>query len=126
VDDDAGTRSVLRRLLEALGASVHEAANGLEAWAGYGGLAPDMVITDYMMPGMDGFELAGRISAAADGVRACPVIIHSGSPLSREDIEKSGAFAFVGKPVSLEQMRRILESARRELRAAGRAPAPGG
>jgi two-component system nitrate/nitrite response regulator NarL len=62
VDDHAGFRSFARRLLEAGGFRVLEAADGsaaLEAVASHG---PNLVLLDIQMPGLNGFDVAKRLA----------------------------------------------------------------
>jgi len=61
VDDDAANRSVLVSLLGYLGHRVVEAADGREALALAQRERPSLVITDLLMPVMDGFDLARRL-----------------------------------------------------------------
>ncbi|MEA3187007.1 MAG: two-component system, cell cycle response regulator [Chthoniobacter sp.] len=62
-DDDEITRLLLSSALTKLGHDVQEAANGCEAWdAWHGGEFP-LVISDWMMPDLDGLEFSRRIRA---------------------------------------------------------------
>ena len=64
VDDNQYMRSVFREFLRALGLStdnIRECSNGEEAIDVAGAFAPDLIISDYVMEPMDGFELARRI-----------------------------------------------------------------
>jgi PAS domain S-box-containing protein len=86
VEDDAGTRRVLRRALEQEGWNVVEAANGR---AGLDRLAehrPGLVLLDLVMPEMDGFEFLDELrrsgSAGGSGV---PVVVLTGKDLTEED-----------------------------------------
>ncbi len=73
VDDDPGIRAVLRRTLEAHGLRVDQAVNGAEALAWLEGGAPcDLVLSDIVMPQMDGIELHRRLSHAIPGL---PVLL---------------------------------------------------
>src|SRR3954468_5601333 len=65
-DADPGTRLVVAAAVERLGHECTVAENGAQAWAGFGDVAPDVVITDWDMPEMDGTELTRRIRARAD------------------------------------------------------------
>ncbi|MDW4574293.1 response regulator transcription factor [Microbacterium sp. M3] len=70
VDDHALVRSGIRGLLEAADlVVVGEASNGQEAVAAVRTLAPDVVLMDIRMPGMDGIEATGVIAAGPDAPR---------------------------------------------------------
>ena len=63
VDDEDLVRTATAEMIRDLGHTVVEAGGGLEALARLdGGLSVDVVVTDYMMPGMDGGLLARRIA----------------------------------------------------------------
>ena len=65
VDDEPGTRLMVAAAVERLGHRALQAADGAEALAALPAAArPEVVITDWAMPGIDGTELAARIRAA--------------------------------------------------------------
>ncbi len=68
VDDDSRVTSALRRTLAYEGYQVSTAADGEEALALARTKAPDVVILDLMLPGMDGLEVCRRLRAAGDDV----------------------------------------------------------
>jgi CheY-like chemotaxis protein len=95
VDDESSMRFLLRATFEAAGHEVDEAANGLAAIELVeGGLVPDLVATDFMMPLMNGGELIERLrrNPATEGL---PVILVSSSPVAERD---NAADAFFRKP----------------------------
>jgi two-component system cell cycle sensor histidine kinase/response regulator CckA len=70
VDDQDIVRDVIRLTLEGAGYSVIDAATPLEAIAlARSGEAIDLLVTDVVMPEMDAFELADRITNEVPGVR---------------------------------------------------------
>jgi signal transduction histidine kinase/DNA-binding NarL/FixJ family response regulator len=99
VDDVATNRAVLRELLAPLGFELTEAASGTEALAVAPALAPDLVLLDLRMPGLDGFELARRLRALPGGT-ALKLIAMSASVLSfsRDDAFAAGCDDFLPKP----------------------------
>ena len=72
-EDDAVSRRILQVTVERFGHDCVIAEDGLEAWELYGRLLPDVLITDWMMPGLDGLELCRRVRA--DSQRHCYVIV---------------------------------------------------
>jgi len=62
-DDDDITRLLLSSALTKLGHDVHEATNGREAWDAWYGGGFSFIITDWMMPDLDGLEFCRRIRA---------------------------------------------------------------
>jgi PAS domain S-box-containing protein len=65
VDDQLGAREILRGLLKGQPYELILAENGPEALAKAAEFAPDLILLDVMMPGMDGFEVCQRLRADA-------------------------------------------------------------
>lgn len=104
VDDKAINRAVAVQVLQPLGFELAEANDGQEALELIATFEPDLVITDLVMPRMDGFELARRLSKFP-GKRP-RVIASSASVLEPERIESldAGCDDFLPKPVDVEQL----------------------
>ena len=124
VDDNADMRAYLTRLL-APHWSVRTTANGEEALAAVATSPPDLVLTDVMMPRVDGFELL-RALRADPATRHIPVIMltaRAGQEASVEGLE-AGADDYLAKPFRaaelLARLRAVLE------RAGGRTIPPAG
>lgn len=66
VDDEAPIREIVRRYLEADGFQVVEAADGDSALDQFESHAPDVVVLDVMLPGIDGIEVLRRIRTRSD------------------------------------------------------------
>lgn len=66
VDDDEVLRLILRRTLESSGMDIMEAANGEEALVAIQARKPDAIITDIVMPGMDGVALIRHLGKNPD------------------------------------------------------------
>src|SRR3954468_10727521 len=97
VDDHSTFRSVARKVLEHHGyVVVGEAADGETAIEEVRRLKPDIVLLDVQLPGIDGFEVAARLTANGD----TPAIVVTSSR-DGEDfgplVERSGALGFVPK-----------------------------
>jgi signal transduction histidine kinase len=77
VDDEPSLRELLREILEDAGYSVATAANGQQALGALETVAPDLVISDINMPGMDGYTLYHQVRARPRWV-AMPFVFLSG------------------------------------------------
>ncbi len=97
VDDESGAREGLRRLLQAWGYETEAAASADEALVRIEHEPPSAVITDLVMPGIDGLEFVRRLKERY----AIPVIVFSGQGTIEAAVEavKLGAQDFLEKPV---------------------------
>ncbi len=84
VEDDKGTRKLLRRALEKEGWTVVEAENGRVALDRLASGSPDLVILDLMMPEMDGFEFLEALRQQA-AWREVPVVVVTAKELTEDD-----------------------------------------
>ena len=115
-DDNADMRDYLSRVLGRT-YQVETAANGNAAWKAIRTNPPDLVLTDVMMPGLDGFELLQCVRADPDH-RSIPVIMLSARAGEEARVEGlvSGADDYLIKPFSarelLARVRSQLEMAR--------------
>ena len=103
VDDDARLREFMRVNLEMEGYTVREAASADEALAALEDQAPQLVLLDVVMPGVDGWQMLQRMQERHGSI---PVIMFSGKvdDESAGDAEKRGARGFVGKPFDPRQL----------------------
>ena len=93
------------------GFDVRCAADGQEAWEEIERERPDMLITDFQMPRLNGLELIERLRARPD-TRELPVIVLSakGFELSLQELaEKWGVLAVLAKPFSPRELLRLVE-----------------
>jgi putative two-component system response regulator len=63
VDDDPGARHVLEGILRPFDYTLQFAGTGVEALAQAAAIAPDLILLDVMMPGMDGFAVCRQVRA---------------------------------------------------------------
>jgi len=103
VDDDADAREIVSAALIDTGYAVDVASDGFEAVNKLQAVLPDLVLTDLMMPGMHGVDLAQWIRTYKTGL---PVIVLTGRETYglRTDAEAYGALACLVKPVNLEEL----------------------
>jgi excisionase family DNA binding protein len=102
VDDDARLRELVRVNLELEGYMVREAGGAEEALAAIQDQAPELVLLDVVMPGVDGWQMLQRMQERYGSI---PVIMFSGQVEdSAGDAQKRGARGFVGKPFDPHQL----------------------
>ncbi len=78
VDDDVGARRTLAALLQRFGFRVVEAEDGPEALITARTLVPDIVLSDYNMPGMNGAALLRELRSSLPALATVPFILFSG------------------------------------------------
>ncbi len=102
VDDEPPIAELVRSYLEREGMEVETRADGLSGLAAVGELAPDVVILDVMLPGLDGFEVCRRLRA----VSSAYVIMLSarGDEIDRVVGLSVGADDYLGKPFSPREL----------------------
>jgi two-component system, OmpR family, response regulator len=83
VDDDPHLRDLLHRVLTRAGYDVEQADDGLAALAQVATHPPDLIVTDVLMPRLDGIGLASRLTGQAATI---PVILMSGERVPSEDV----------------------------------------
>jgi two-component system, OmpR family, response regulator MprA len=103
VDDDKAVRESLRRSLEFNGYAVSLAADGVEALAGIGGLVPDVVVMDVMMPRLDGIETTKSLRKAGNDV---PILVLTARDAVGDRVEglDAGADDYLTKPFALQEL----------------------
>jgi len=101
VDDDDSALTVLREHLERIGVDVIEASTGDEALAAMRDNRPHIILTDILMPGMDGYELLNKLKQDSE-TSGIPVIVMTASGgEARERALTLGADDFMGKPIEV-------------------------
>lgn len=114
VDDEFGTVEVLVAALEDTGYRVLTAANGRRGLERLEENKPDLVISDFMMPLMDGAAMVAAMRANPS-FRDIPVIMMSAAPEAALRKRLDGYEAFLRKPFRigalLEAVRRVFERA---------------
>lgn len=125
VDDDAPSRMLVASILESAGHQTVSAKDGLEALDIAHSGSFDLVITDILMPRMDGFRLAQEWKT--DPVLSMiPMIFTTASYLDPADERlavQMGADAFISKPIDSEVLLELVEAVMAEAKA-GRVSAP--
>src|SRR5919206_4170337 len=110
VDDDAGTREVFGELLQRWGYEVEQTSDGHNALKLTAELHPDVIISDLVMPKLDGLALARALREESPET---PVIIITGEGTIDAAVEavREGVFDFVEKPLDPARLKVILQRA---------------
>src|SRR5215210_109492 len=104
VDDNPDKLSLIEAALSLAGYNVTTARDGEEALAVLESYQPDLVITDVMMPRMNGYELAQRIRANPV-TKFIPVIMQTAAGRRSEDLRRAsevGALGYITDPTDLD------------------------
>ena len=105
VEDTSHLSEEIADILRLEGYLVAIANNGLRALELLPSSRPDLIITDLLMPGMDGFELIKRVRSMTS-FKSIPILILSAktSEADRKRGKELGADAFIGKPCKAHEL----------------------
>ena len=115
VEDDPGTRELIRQALEGQGYAVEVAEDGERALARIAADPPMLVILDVVLPGLDGFAVAERLRSGA--AAAVPVLMLTIVD-ERERAARLGVAGYLSKPFDTDELLR-------QVRRLARVPAAG-
>jgi CheY-like chemotaxis protein len=116
VADDGDLRTLFGLCFLRRGHRIVVAGDGAAGLACVAAHAPDLVVTDVMMPVLDGLAFLQRLRA--EGHPALPVIVVSARADQQAAALAAGAAAFLAKPVGLRQLVAVAEQALAERQAA--------
>ena len=108
VDDQPGVRRLLTETFREDGHEVRQAANGSEAIGLIGEFAPDLVLMDMKMPGMNGLETLRQIRASQSAVAVIMMTAY-GDVHNLEQAKQLGVADYLSKPFDLFELRRQVE-----------------
>ncbi|MCA9673556.1 MAG: sigma-54-dependent Fis family transcriptional regulator [Kofleriaceae bacterium] len=103
VDDEAPSRQLVADVLAEQGYDVETAGDGYKALGKLAEFAPELVLTDLMMPGMSGIELMKRIRAMPDAAEVI-LLTAFGEVESAVTAMRGGAADYLTKPISVPQL----------------------
>lgn len=121
IDDDVKLTEMLRRALTYEGFEVGTAASGPEGLALAAQRSPDVVVLDWMMPGLDGLAVCRRLRETGD----VPILMLTARDAVQDRVQglEAGADDYLIKPFALEELlARIRALLRRRARTAEAAP----
>jgi len=110
VDDETDSREALAELASRWGYDVQTAADGTEALRRAIEWHPDVILTDLVMPNMDGLWLLRALRAELPD---CPVVLLTGRGTVQTAVQaiKEGAYDFIEKPLEISRLRVVLDRA---------------
>ncbi len=122
VDDDVATRDGLIALLGTWGYAASGAPDGKTALKKCEEALPQAIITDLMMPGMDGLEF---VRALQERVQQVAIIVLTGQATIESAVQaiKLGAYDYLPKPLEAERLRSVLEKGLKQVSLAREAGA---
>jgi DNA-binding NtrC family response regulator len=115
VDDEANARSALAEILRDEGYGAETAADGFKALGKLEEFAPDVILTDLKMPGLDGIAFMEKARAAAPGA-VFVVMTAFGTISSAVEAVKQGAENYLTKPLDPTALTAVIERAMEKAR----------
>ena len=100
VDDDQAILHLMMNILKEFNFNPSIAGSGEEALRSAREATPDVILLDLHMPGMSGRDVIDALKAES-ALRQVPVVILSGEPVSRRELDALGAVSSVTKPFDL-------------------------
>jgi DNA-binding NtrC family response regulator len=107
VEDDPATRSGLTELVRTWGFQTEAAVDGEEAWQKVTAFRPSIVVSDLVMPRLDGHQLLRRLRANDSDI-VMLLLTAQGSVESAVEAIKDGAYDYLTKPVDPQRLRILL------------------
>jgi DNA-binding NtrC family response regulator len=111
VDDEESQRTPLAAMISAWGFTVETASDGQEALDKLTSFPANVIVTDLMMPRMDGFELMKRLASDGNMPPAIVLTAFGNIETAIQTIHDLGAFWFLEKPIQPAALRVLLERA---------------
>lgn len=105
VEDNVDLRAYISKMLSRFGHEVSTAVDGLDGWEQVQNHLPDVVVSDIMMPRMDGYELLSKIKTS-EKTRGIAVILITAKPELESKLQglEIGADDYLPKPVNIREL----------------------
>jgi len=111
VDDDEDIRLIVEYSVQQMGYRTFTAANAEEALSLVKHSRPDIVLTDALMPKVDGRQLCRLIKAADVSIKVIVISsLYTSPAYRREALHVFQADAFLAKPIDFDELRRVLDA----------------
>jgi DNA-binding NtrC family response regulator len=118
VEDEASLARNIKEYLEEDGFACRICGDGEAGLQAFDAFHPDLVLLDLRLPGMDGLAVLKQLRARDPEARVILLTAHGSVPTAVEAI-KAGAYEYLAKPVILSELKRVVDRALEEERAAG-------
>ena len=114
-EDDYVSRLLVKKAVKKMGYDVIEAENGKIALEMYGEHHPEMLISDWMMPQMDGLELCRTIRASKENSSYLYIILLTAKDKMSDLVEvfEAGADDYIIKPFKPDELRSRIKTGER-------------
>ncbi|MEL6221260.1 MAG: response regulator transcription factor [Cyanobacteria bacterium J06627_8] len=111
VDDEPGLREAVQAYLEESDFTVHAASNATQGWELLQQVSPDLVISDIMMPQVDGYQFLQQMRDDPR-YKAMPVVFLTARGMTSDRIEgyQAGCDAYLPKPFDPDELVAIVQS----------------
>ena len=111
VEDNRENRILIKRVLEAEGYTVDEAADGLSGLKMAQENRPDLILLDINLPDIDGYEATKRLRKM-NGISGVPVVALTANVMQgdREKSLEAGCDGYIQKPIDVDQLPNQIES----------------
>ncbi|HEX6304985.1 MAG TPA: response regulator [Anaerolineales bacterium] len=105
VEDNNDNRVLIRRVLQAEGYHMLEAANAVEAVQCVGVQIPDLILMDINMPDMDGYALTARLKTMPT-LKQVPIVALTANVMKgdRERSLDAGCDGYIQKPIDVDEL----------------------
>ena len=111
VDDESSARQGLKELVSRWGYEAETAADGLEALERVDDFLPSVVISDVIMPNLDGFQLLGRLRETHPDTSVVLLTGQGSVDAAIRAVKDEGAFYYFEKPVDMRRLQLVLKKA---------------
>ncbi len=116
VDDEAHIVHIIRYKLERAGYEVETAGDGQEAFELAGELRPDLIVTDFQMPVLSGFDMCVKLSESGETSNIPVVMVTArGHKLSPSEMSKTNIRQLMCKPFSARELLEVVGELLREV-----------
>jgi two-component system cell cycle response regulator DivK len=105
IEDNSDNRLLIRRILEAEGFTVLEAANASQALKHIESHPPDLILMDINLPEVDGYTLTAQLKTRPD-LRRVPIIALTANVMrgDRERTLEAGCDGYIQKPIDVDSL----------------------